>query len=372
MSENKSLESQALAANDASPKFLGVSLIFHALLVLIVVYLNYPAIKQKFNPEPESVAVEIKEPAPVTNPAPTEEKAPEVAKPEAVKVEEKISSLTKPPQHVKAKTEKALQKARIKIAEFKDEETLTTANIRTPAKSETKIKMKEVTETKPKVAPAKKSAATLPLPQKKATTAAQEEESEVLVPKATITEISEVPVNDDGTPLPNIADEVADSSLGNESLMASTTAGTQAAPTSLQQMARSELTEETIEENTTSSFTEIRQATPGLSRPAPTRGQIRAVTALQQRPGNPLPKYSDFERLRRHEGQVTYLAYVTSSGRLTDFILEESSGHPNLDQKTLAALKNWRFVEGQEGWVEIPQVWILSGEAEQLPSQLRR
>ena len=123
-----------------------------------------------------------------------------------------------------------------------------------------------------------------------------------------------------------------------------------------------------------SSITEVRQSNPstGLSRPAPTRNQIRAVTALRQRQGNPLPRYSDFERLRRHEGQVTYLAYVTEEGSLTDFILEESSGHANLDQKTLSALKGWRFVQGQEGWVEIPQVWILTGEAEQLPTQLRR
>ena len=79
-----------------------------------------------------------------------------------------------------------------------------------------------------------------------------------------------------------------------------------------------------------------------------------------------------FERLQRHEGQVTYLAYVTDQGRLTDFILAESSGHANLDGKTLAALKKWRFYPGQEGWVEIPFKWDIKGGVQEMPTLLRR
>ncbi len=382
-SENRSLESQGIRSNDTSSKFLGVSLIFHALLVLLVVYLNYPAIKQKFNPEPESVAVEVKEPAEVTTPAPVEAKTSEVAAPEAAeeKVVEKPVVQKQPTQAIQPKKDNALQQARMKISEFKDEE-LTSTSIRALAKAvaakpQTVTKTKVVTEVKAK---SSKKSASSSLPQKKSAAVADENESEVLVPKATITEISEVPVNEDGIPLPQIADEVADSGLVTESMTTTTTTGdalnsggsSAGTSSNLQQMARTELFEETVEEN--SSITEVRQSNPstGLSRPAPTRNQIRAVTALRQRQGNPLPRYSDFERLRRHEGQVTYLAYVTEEGRLTDFILEESSGHANLDQKTLSALKGWRFVQGQEGWVEIPQVWILTGEAEQLPTQLRR
>lgn len=296
MSGNKSLEEQGIASNDSSSKFIGVSLIFHALLVLLIVYLNFPAIKQKFNPEPESVAVELKDPTP----APIE-----VRKPAAVA-----------PEVEKAVAKDVKKIAKLRIEEFKqEEEKLTESNI------------SSTTSTKPAIS--KKTVATK-----------TENESEVLVPKATITEISETPVNDDA-----------------EIPMESTTTSKSA---SLQQMARSELTEETVEKNTSRTN----------ERPAPE--QIRAVANLRQRPGNPLPAYTDFERLRRHEGQVTYLAYVTADGSLRDFILSESSGHANLDQKTLSALRGWRFYPGQEGWVEIPQIWVLSGQPEELPSQLRR
>jgi TonB family protein len=238
----------------------------------------------------------------------------------------------------------------MRIEEFKEEEKLTSTNIPTP---------KRTPKAKSSKQPAVAKQST------KATTT--ENESEVLVPKATITEITETEFGDDGIPLPEIVDAEIPmfSTVTTETLDtgASSASGSSAEPertANLQQMARSELVEETVEENSLRT----------VARPTP--DQIRSVSNLRQRPGNPLPSYSDFERLRRHEGQVTYLAYVTAEGRLKDFILTESSGHSNLDQKTLSSLKGWRFYPGQEGWVEIPQVWVLSGQPEELPSQLRR
>lgn len=99
---------------------------------------------------------------------------------------------------------------------------------------------------------------------------------------------------------------------------------------------------------------------------------VRDISQLRQVPGNPKPNYSVNERLRREQGRVTFQAYVTPDGRLTNFRLTQSTGHRNLDGKTLAALKKWKFYPGQQGWVEIPQVWTIKGDVEEMPVLLRR
>lgn len=99
---------------------------------------------------------------------------------------------------------------------------------------------------------------------------------------------------------------------------------------------------------------------------------VRHLESLRQLPGNPKPKYSMDERLRREQGQVIFHAFVTPDGKLQNFKLIQSTGFKNLDQKTLAALQKWKFYPGQQGWVEIPQVWNLKGEAEEMPTLLRR
>lgn len=100
--------------------------------------------------------------------------------------------------------------------------------------------------------------------------------------------------------------------------------------------------------------------------------QVRSVENLRQRPGNPKPQYDMEERLRKETGTVIFHAFVTSEGALEKFKLVQSTGHRNLDGKTLAALRKWKFYPGQQGWVEIPQTWNLKGEAEEMPATLRR
>lgn len=99
---------------------------------------------------------------------------------------------------------------------------------------------------------------------------------------------------------------------------------------------------------------------------------VRSIDQLRQVPGNPKPSYSVEERLNRQQGRVIFQAYVTKEGGLTNFRLLTSTGYKNLDGKTLAALKKWRFYPGQQGWVEIPQVWTLKGDVQQMPATLRR
>jgi TonB family protein len=101
-------------------------------------------------------------------------------------------------------------------------------------------------------------------------------------------------------------------------------------------------------------------------------GGVRSLEQLRRMPGNKLPQYDKAERLARQEGRAIFYAYVNKDGTLSQFKLGESSGHRNLDGKTLAALKNWKFYPGQEGWVEMPFKWALSGEAMEAGGQLRK
>lgn len=99
---------------------------------------------------------------------------------------------------------------------------------------------------------------------------------------------------------------------------------------------------------------------------------VRSLDQLRQMAGNPKPQYSMEERLNRHQGNVVFYAYITKEGRPQNFKLVSSTGFRNLDAKTLASLKKWRFYPGQEGWVELPFEWNLKGGVQEMPTTLRR
>lgn len=106
--------------------------------------------------------------------------------------------------------------------------------------------------------------------------------------------------------------------------------------------------------------------------PGPVSTEVRSLENLRQMPGNPKPQYDQAERLRGDKGLIVFQAFVTQDGRLTDFKLLQSTGHRNLDGKTLKALKQWKFYPGQEGWVELPFDWNLKGGPQEMPAYLRR
>ncbi|MFN9065800.1 MAG: TonB family protein [Bdellovibrionales bacterium] len=108
------------------------------------------------------------------------------------------------------------------------------------------------------------------------------------------------------------------------------------------------------------------------SSPSPNQGELRSLSQLRQMPGNPKPMYEANERRLGHSGHVIFKAFVTQEGQLSNFRLIQSSGHKNLDFKTLKALKQWRFFPGQQGWVELPFKWDLKGGPQEMPTQLRR
>lgn len=99
---------------------------------------------------------------------------------------------------------------------------------------------------------------------------------------------------------------------------------------------------------------------------------IRSLDQLRQMPGNPRPMYDREERRRGDQGEVAFVAYISKEGFPTQFRLMKSTGFRNLDGKTLAALKKWRFYPGQEGWVELPFRWDLKGGVQEDGGLLRR
>ncbi len=99
---------------------------------------------------------------------------------------------------------------------------------------------------------------------------------------------------------------------------------------------------------------------------------VRTLDQLKQVPGNPKPMYSNDERLRREQGMVAFHAYISKAGQPVEFRIMKSTGFRNLDGKTLAALKRWKFYPGQEGWVEIPFKWDIKGGVQEMPTLLRR
>lgn len=101
-------------------------------------------------------------------------------------------------------------------------------------------------------------------------------------------------------------------------------------------------------------------------------GIVRKLEDLRQKPGNPRPSYDVQDRMNGLSGTIIVNAYVTKEGKLTLFRLIQSTGHRNLDRKTLAVLKDWKFYPGQEGWVELPFKWDLKGGVQQKPTLLQR
>lgn len=98
---------------------------------------------------------------------------------------------------------------------------------------------------------------------------------------------------------------------------------------------------------------------------------VRSLDQLRQMPGNLRPQYDKEERHRGDQGEVVFIAYISKEGFPAQFRLMKSTGFRNLDVKSLAALKKWRFYPGQEGWVELPFRWDLKGGVQQDGGLLR-
>jgi TonB family protein len=99
---------------------------------------------------------------------------------------------------------------------------------------------------------------------------------------------------------------------------------------------------------------------------------VKALSDIRQAPGNKKPTYESEDRLSGRQGEVSFLAFISKDGQVTDVKLLKSTGHRSLDAKTLAAIRSWKFYPGQSGWVEIPFKWDLKGGPQEMPATLRR
>jgi len=115
-----------------------------------------------------------------------------------------------------------------------------------------------------------------------------------------------------------------------------------------------------------------KQAASGVGGGAAGSSNVRSLQELRQVPGNKRPQYDSQDRLHQRQGEVGFLAYVSRAGSITQFKMIQSSGHRQLDAKTLKAIRDWKFYPGQEGWVEIPFKWDLKGGPQEMPTTLRR
>lgn len=104
-------------------------------------------------------------------------------------------------------------------------------------------------------------------------------------------------------------------------------------------------------------------AAPTLAKSAPTPSAPEKITPASANAGylhNPAPEYPALAMRRNWEGTVLLRVHVMSSGKPSDIQIQTSSGHQQLDESALAAVKRWSFVpakqgnEPVDGWVNVP------------------
>lgn len=88
---------------------------------------------------------------------------------------------------------------------------------------------------------------------------------------------------------------------------------------------------------------------------------VKDARDLQQVPGNEPPSYPVDDRLKRREGTVILVAYVTKEGLVEDVQIESSTGSYAMNQESVRAFYKYQFVKDQPGWVRMPYEFQLVG-----------
>ena len=70
------------------------------------------------------------------------------------------------------------------------------------------------------------------------------------------------------------------------------------------------------------------------------------------------PSYPHSARRLGIQGMTTLRVYVASDGRVAEVLIQESAGHPDLDNAAAEAVKRWRFEPARRG-TEAVGVWVL-------------
>jgi periplasmic protein TonB len=78
-----------------------------------------------------------------------------------------------------------------------------------------------------------------------------------------------------------------------------------------------------------------------------------------------LPRYPDSARRQGISGTTTLLFEVLENGRVGEVRVEQSGGHPDLDQAAVEAIQKWRFEPARRGaqpvavWLRMPVRFVL-------------
>jgi len=72
------------------------------------------------------------------------------------------------------------------------------------------------------------------------------------------------------------------------------------------------------------------------------------------------PAYPASARKARIQGTTLLAVLIADDGRVTEIVVKESAGHPDLDEAAANAVRRWRFTPARRGndpvamWVELP------------------
>jgi len=102
-------------------------------------------------------------------------------------------------------------------------------------------------------------------------------------------------------------------------------------------------------------------------------GGIVDARNLKQVPGNVPPSYPWVARLRKQEGKVVLVYLVTPSGKVSNVMVERSSGFRILDRMAIAAVSKYQYYPSRNGtYARHPINFDLRGAAQHLPGHLGR
>ncbi|MGZ8194294.1 MAG: TonB family protein [Methylosarcina sp.] len=93
-------------------------------------------------------------------------------------------------------------------------------------------------------------------------------------------------------------------------------------------------------------------SSPPVSAPASLRAQTETFTEANYRANyksNPKPNYPHVARSRGWQGKVLLRVQVTADGHSAGIFVQQSSGHKQLDEAAIEAVKQWTFIPAKRG-----------------------
>ncbi|MEQ1740440.1 MAG: energy transducer TonB [Methyloglobulus sp.] len=98
-------------------------------------------------------------------------------------------------------------------------------------------------------------------------------------------------------------------------------------------------------------------ANPDSDSPTSQTGVVTPTLASAEYLQNPKPHYPGIARSRHWQGVIQLRVYVTPDGLCGELSLLKSSGHDELDQAAMEAVRAWKFVPSKLGDTPVPS-WV--------------